>query len=155
MNKVWIHTAIVIGCLLTLQGAATAAGPPNNDVSDADHNTAGGTDALFNNTGADNTAFGWRALRANNTGGQNTASGAWARMICIFPDIESIPVMCPRRVDKSAEISPNFSPGMVTSIATIGSSNTGSACSNALRKAVAPAVLNACSELSTGWSLPK
>ena len=45
--------------------------------------------------------------------------------------------MCPRRVDRSAEISPNFSPGIVISIVTIGSSRAGCACSNALRKAVA------------------
>ncbi len=41
------------------------------------------------------------------------------------------------------------------SILTIGSSSAGRASRNALRKAVAAAVLNACSELSTAWYLPK
>ena len=62
-----------------------------------------------------------------------------------------MPVMWPRRVDRSAEMSPNFSSGTTTSRLTIGSSTTGRAATNALRKALADAVLNACSELSTAW----
>ncbi len=79
MDKVASRVVMLASFLLTLSSAASwGAGPPNNDVSDADHNTAGGTDALFNNTGADNTAFGWGALRSNTTGGKNTATGAWS-----------------------------------------------------------------------------
>ena len=61
-----------------------------------------------------------------------------------------MPVMWPRRVERSAETSPNFSIGTVISMVTIGSSRTGRDSRNALRKAAAEAVLNACSELSTG-----
>ena len=68
---------------------------------------------------------------------RTSASGTSARMTWRPPASESMPVMWPRRVDRSAEMSPNFSPGTVTSIETIGSSSTGWACSNALRKAVA------------------
>jgi hypothetical protein len=71
-------------------------GPPNNDVSDALGNTAGGTNALVNNTtgrnntangagvlllnsiGHDNTASGTNALLLNSTGNNNTASGTAA-----------------------------------------------------------------------------
>ncbi len=38
-------------------------------------NTAEGTHALFNNTGGNNTANGFKALVSNTTGGNNTASG--------------------------------------------------------------------------------
>ena len=48
-----------------------------------------------------------------------------------------MPVMWPRRVDRSAEMSPNFSSGTTTSRSTIGSSSTGRAARNALRKALA------------------
>ena len=47
----------------------------------------------------------------------------------------SMPVMWPRRVDRSAEMSPNLAAGTVTSIETIGSSRPGWAFSKALRKA--------------------
>jgi hypothetical protein len=68
---------MILGTLCFMLGTAPSfAGPPNNDVSDAGRNTAGGSSALFNNTtGVDNTAFGLLAL-ANNTGGSsNTAFG--------------------------------------------------------------------------------
>jgi Chaperone of endosialidase len=51
-------------------------GPPNNDVSDAQGNTASGSGALFSNsTGTNNTASGVNALFSNSTGANNTASG--------------------------------------------------------------------------------
>ena len=46
-----------------------------------------------------------------------------------------MPVMWPRRVERSAVMSPNFSIGTLISIWTIGSSRTGRAAWNALRKA--------------------
>jgi Chaperone of endosialidase len=50
--------------------------PPNNDVSDLRHNTAGGSGALSSNTtGSGNTAFGFDALQSNDTGSFNTTSG--------------------------------------------------------------------------------
>ena len=52
-------------------------------------------------------------------------------------------------------ISPTLPVGTVTSIFTIGSNSDGLACWNTLRKAIEAAVLKACSELSTGWCLPK
>ena len=61
----------------------------------------------------------------------------------------------PRRPDMSLLMSPTLAVGTVTSIRTIGSSSDGLACWNTLRKAIDAAVLNACSELSTGWCLPK
>ena len=45
--------------------------------------------------------------------------------------------------------------GIVTSNFTTGSISTGLAVRTAFRIAFRPAVLNAASELSTGWSLPK
>ena len=63
--------------LFTLSGTLLwGAAPPNNDVSDADENTAGGTGALQNNTtGIHNTAFGNEALLHNTSGEENTATG--------------------------------------------------------------------------------
>jgi hypothetical protein len=72
--------------------AAFAAQPPDVVVSDANGNTAMGTDALLNNSGSNNTAaglralqsntlsdgltaFGFEALRFNTTGGANAALG--------------------------------------------------------------------------------
>jgi hypothetical protein len=64
-------------------GAAPAwAGPPNNDVSDAQRNTAGGEEALKDNTAStDNTAFGFLALSHNTSGDSNTAFGKSALRI--------------------------------------------------------------------------
>jgi len=79
MNSVW-GKAFVLTCLILMLGKAPSWGePPNNDVSDAAGNTAGGTGALVSNTaGYYNTASGFYALYANTTGGSNTASGAYA-----------------------------------------------------------------------------
>lgn len=58
--------------------SAIAAPPPNPTASDGSGNTAGGTNALFNNgnTTINNTGFGINALRDNNAGNDNTALGA-------------------------------------------------------------------------------
>jgi Chaperone of endosialidase len=70
----------VFSCVLLLLGFNTAWGvsPPNPTASDADGNTAGGTDALVNVTtsGAFNTAFGKQALAFNTSGSFNTSIGA-------------------------------------------------------------------------------
>jgi hypothetical protein len=60
-------TSMILVALCFMLGAAPSfAGPPNNDVSDAGRNTAGGSGALFNNsTGVDNTAFGFLGLASN------------------------------------------------------------------------------------------
>jgi hypothetical protein len=70
-------TSMILVALCFMLGAAPSfAGPPNNDVSDAGRNTAGGSGALFNNsTGVDNTAFGFLGLASNTVGSSNTAFG--------------------------------------------------------------------------------
>jgi hypothetical protein len=69
MYRVSGISIMVAGLCLMLGAVPSWAGPPNNDVSDARGNTAGGTGALVNNsTGAANTAFGDVALQ-NNTDG--------------------------------------------------------------------------------------
>src|SRR5207249_2023369 len=53
----------VAGLVLLLGVGLSWGGPPNNDVSDAMGNTAGGTNALVSlTTGGTNTAFGFEAL---------------------------------------------------------------------------------------------
>ncbi|MDD5266436.1 MAG: tail fiber domain-containing protein [Methylococcales bacterium] len=75
-NQSGLSPLIVAGLTLALGVAPSWAGPPNNDVSDARGNTAGGTNALLNNTtGFANTGFGQNALNFNTTGINNTASG--------------------------------------------------------------------------------
>jgi len=74
------------------------------------------------------------------------------RITCKLPVSDSMPVMWPRRVERSAEISPNRSPGMLTSMVTIVPGARPRLLER-LAKRGGPAVLNACSELSTGWSL--
>jgi hypothetical protein len=65
-----------------LTGVPAVGQPPDPTPSDADGNTAAGTNALRNvvtNTqypGFDNTAIGASALKSNTNGGGNTASGA-------------------------------------------------------------------------------
>src|SRR5690348_10855311 len=56
------------------------AQPPDPTASDANGNTAAGTDALLNVTGpgAANTAIGKSALQINTTGNGNTATGILA-----------------------------------------------------------------------------
>ena len=59
--------------------AAWSAAPPNPTDSDANGNTAGGTDALDAlTTGLSNTAFGYHGLVSNTGGSFNTAVGALA-----------------------------------------------------------------------------
>ncbi len=71
---------IVVASLMLILGTTPSwgAGPPNNDVSDVTGNTAGGTGALFNNAGGNNTAFGFGALQLNTTSSNNTATGSGA-----------------------------------------------------------------------------
>ena len=45
------------------------------DACLTNNNTVQGDDALINNTGSDNTAFGFNALFSNTTGSSNTANG--------------------------------------------------------------------------------
>ena len=79
MNRCWGNVVVLTGLILMLGGAPSWGAPPNNDVSDAAGNTAGGTGALFSNTtGSFNTADGFDALVSNTTGTLNTASGAFA-----------------------------------------------------------------------------
>ena len=63
--------------LVCLLGVSQSwGGPPNNAVSDAMGNTAGGRSALGSTTtGGANTAFGGSALPSNTTGSNNTAIG--------------------------------------------------------------------------------
>src|SRR5262249_34972581 len=71
------HRLLGIIALVGLLGVSPSWGaPPNNDVSDALGNTAGGTNALSSTTtGSANTAFGFQALVSNTTGNNNTATG--------------------------------------------------------------------------------
>ena len=79
MNRVWGKAFVVAGLVLMLWRGLSWGGPPNNDVSDAAGNTAGGTNALFSNTtGSNNTANGLNALFLNTMGSSNTASSAYA-----------------------------------------------------------------------------
>ena len=77
MKRMLKSTVVVAGLCFTLGETVSWGGPPNNDVSDAQGNTASGTGALQNNTsGTNNTASGFEALVSNTTGFANTASGA-------------------------------------------------------------------------------
>src|SRR5215471_20208977 len=71
------HLTLGLVGLMLLGGVSQSwGGPPNNDVSDANGNTAGGTNALLNNIGGyDNTAFGDGALWLGDNGLYNTAVG--------------------------------------------------------------------------------
>ncbi len=69
--------------LLQAHSLTWSAAPPNPTESDTNRNTAGGTSALINNVGfpdngfsADNSAFGFAALKFNTTGFNNTAVGS-------------------------------------------------------------------------------
>src|SRR5262249_32865421 len=65
-------TLTILGLVCLLGVSRSWGGPPNNDVSDARGNTAGGTGALVSNTtGHGNTAFGVDALVSNTTGANN------------------------------------------------------------------------------------
>src|SRR5215471_19840674 len=76
MHRVSCLAGGVAGLVLLLGVGLSWGGPPNNDVSDAQGNTAGGTGALGAvTTGADNTAFGDAALSSNNSGSRNNAFG--------------------------------------------------------------------------------
>ena len=76
MMKTSFMLAIVLMLGITPASVSVlAGGPPNPTMSDATHSTAGGTDALFNNTGFYNTAFGDTALFKNTGGVENTAVG--------------------------------------------------------------------------------
>jgi trimeric autotransporter adhesin len=69
----------LVGMVLLLGSGGVWAGSPNPTPSDRLGNTAGGSDALSNNsTGGYNTSFGDRALTNNTGGNYNTVSGAFA-----------------------------------------------------------------------------
>lgn len=70
---------LVAGILLALGGTDSWAGTWNPTASDANNNTAGGTDALWAlPSGTMNTGFGVQALHSDTTGFNNTATGAFA-----------------------------------------------------------------------------
>ena len=70
----YLTTIVFSGLLFT----SAQAGPPNPTISDGLRNTAGGSQALLANSGADSTAFGNRALAINTFGNNNTALGSFA-----------------------------------------------------------------------------
>lgn len=80
MNRSHSIAVVVTSLVLMLGGASSWGGaPPNNDVSDANGNTAGGTGALGSNTtGSNNTASGYFALSSNANSDGNIAIGAEA-----------------------------------------------------------------------------
>src|SRR5262249_51542333 len=79
MRRTYPLALVIISLMLVWGVGRSWGGPPNNDISDALGNTAGGPNAMFNTTtGSYNTAFGLNALLLNTTGGNNTATGSWA-----------------------------------------------------------------------------
>jgi|HubBroStandDraft_1064217.scaffolds.fasta_scaffold02885_9 trimeric autotransporter adhesin len=70
-------SSIGAGALVFIGMCAHATQPPDVVVSDANGNTAMGTDALqYLTTGTENTAGGFGAATANSTGSSNTAFGS-------------------------------------------------------------------------------
>jgi hypothetical protein len=70
-------SSISVGILVFIGLCAHATQPPDVVVSDANGNTAMGTDALqYLTTGTENTAGGSGAATANTTGSSNTAFGS-------------------------------------------------------------------------------
>jgi hypothetical protein len=73
---------VVLSALVTVNGSAYAAQPPDVVNSDANANTAMGSSAILNlTTGNANTASGYEALFQNTTGNFNTASGYQALLL--------------------------------------------------------------------------
>jgi trimeric autotransporter adhesin len=85
MNSITRLVAVVAGLVCMFHSTSTSGGTINPTASDANFNTAGGTNALQNlstgtcgsTAGCSNTAFGYEALDANTTGSDNTACGAF------------------------------------------------------------------------------
>src|SRR5262245_62018116 len=73
MNR--IAALLIAGFVVMLGVTPTWGGPPNPTASDGNRNTAGGTKALQNVAGFNNTAFGDNALQSDTTGNNNTANG--------------------------------------------------------------------------------
>jgi trimeric autotransporter adhesin len=82
----FIAAILTVACLASATSASAASSETPTDptslvnssvslISDPAGNTAGGTDALYHNTGPYNTAFGQGALFSNTQGSANTASG--------------------------------------------------------------------------------
>ena len=78
MHRIQSGTLGIVGLVLLFGSGLSWAGPPDPTPSDALGNTAGGTYALYNNTGYYNTAFGLGALFSNTYAVGNTASGFYA-----------------------------------------------------------------------------
>src|SRR5262245_40717918 len=79
MHRITRLAGGVLGLVLILAVRPSWGGHANNDVSDALGNTAGGSNALANDTtGTRNTAWGFNALFSNTTGNNNTATGVEA-----------------------------------------------------------------------------
>jgi Chaperone of endosialidase len=67
---------LVLACFALLPSAQAFTTDPDDTF--ANFNTAAGFEALLHTTGASNTGFGIRALRANTTGGSNLGIGGFA-----------------------------------------------------------------------------
>src|ERR687888_665067 len=76
-SKIFVAILPVLACFAVLPGAQAVC---NRDDCDG-FSTFQGTDALLNNIGAANTAFGWKSLFANADGSFNTGLGAGALVL--------------------------------------------------------------------------
>jgi hypothetical protein len=74
LNK-YASSLFLLAAAACLWPVAASAQPPDPTASDANYNTAAGTNALLVVTGEFNTAIGHSALSANTAGNSNTASG--------------------------------------------------------------------------------
>lgn len=77
MSRTTIAASIFV-LVCTITSPAFAGQPPDVVQSDANANTAMGTNALLHNTGCCNTAAGDATLYNNTSGGNNTAFGTYA-----------------------------------------------------------------------------
>src|SRR5262245_45861738 len=79
MHRITWLAGGVLSLVVVLGVGRSWGAPPNNDPSDALANTAGGSNALANDTtGTRNTAWGFNALFSNTDGSNNTATGVEA-----------------------------------------------------------------------------
>src|SRR2546430_9596889 len=81
-SKLLMAILPVLACFALLPGAQAIC----TEGCGSNFNTFEGENALINNTGAGNTAFGWGSLSANTDAPFNTAVGGGA---LIFNDVDS------------------------------------------------------------------